>query len=104
MFKIQFEIKSKMTAYVWAISGYDRLLKNSWHYILPTATVPIKMHLVEDHAVQWAAAYHVGYGLLGEQGAESIHAKFTQLSLAFVSIKRPGETAVMHRKGTFAKH
>ena len=22
MFKIQFEIKSKMTAYVWAISGY----------------------------------------------------------------------------------
>ena len=23
MFKIQFEIKSKMTAYVWAISGYD---------------------------------------------------------------------------------
>ena len=33
---------------------------------------------MEDHAVQWAAAYHVGYGLLGEQGAESIHAKFTQ--------------------------
>eukprot|EP00731_Ephydatia_muelleri_P009823 Em0005g409a len=53
----------------------------------PTATVPIKMHLVEDHAIQWAAAYHVGYGLLGEQGAESIHAKFTRLSLAFVSIK-----------------
>ena len=25
MFKIQFEIKSKMTAYVWAISGYDVL-------------------------------------------------------------------------------
>ena len=23
MFKIQFEIKSKMTAYVWAISGYE---------------------------------------------------------------------------------
>ena len=45
------------------------------------------MHLMEDHAVQWAAAYHVGYGLLGEQGAESIHAKFIQLSLAFVSIK-----------------
>ena len=53
----------------------------------PTATVPIKMHLMEDHAVQWAAAYHVGYGLLGEQSAESIHVKFTRLSLAFVSIK-----------------
>ena len=53
----------------------------------PIATVPIKMHLMEDHAVQWAAAYHVGYGFLGEQGAESIHAKFTRLCLAFVSIK-----------------
>ena len=52
-----------------------------------TATVPIKMHLMEDHAIQWAAAYHVGYGLLGEQGAESIHATSTRLSLAFVSIK-----------------
>ena len=25
MFKIQFEIKSKMTAYVWAISGYGKV-------------------------------------------------------------------------------
>eukprot|EP00731_Ephydatia_muelleri_P018439 Em0011g479a len=66
----------------------------------PTATVPIKMHLMEDHAVQWAAAYHVGYGLLGEQGAESIHAKFTRLSLAFVSIK----DRVKQLQLTFAKH
>eukprot|EP00731_Ephydatia_muelleri_P033461 Em0030g18a len=36
----------------------------------PEATVPLKMHLLEDHAVQWANTYHVGFGLLGEQGAE----------------------------------
>ena len=39
------------------------------------ATTTIKMHLLEDHATQWAHATHVGFGLLGEQGAESIHAK-----------------------------
>ena len=41
----------------------------------PKGTIPIKMHMVEDHAVQWARSTHVGFGLLGEQGAESIHAK-----------------------------
>ena len=45
------------------------------------------MHLLEDHAVQWANASHVGFGLLGEQGAESIHAKFNRLALAFAPIK-----------------
>ena len=37
------------------------------------------MHLLEDHALQWANRMHVGFGLLGEQGAESIHAKFNTL-------------------------
>ena len=46
----------------------------------PKGTIPIKMHMVEDHAVQWARSTHVGFGLLGEQGAESIHPKFKQLS------------------------
>eukprot|EP00731_Ephydatia_muelleri_P000867 Em0001g867a len=52
----------------------------------PQATVPIKMHLLEDHAVPWAKSFHVGFGLLGEQGAESIHAKFTRLSLSYTAI------------------
>ena len=36
----------------------------------PEATVPIKMHVLEDHAIPWANSTHVGFGLLGEQGAE----------------------------------
>ncbi|KAL5473856.1 hypothetical protein EMCRGX_G028418 [Ephydatia muelleri] len=52
----------------------------------PQATVPIEMHLLEDHAVPWAKSFHVGFGLLGEQGAESIHAKFTRLSLSYTAI------------------
>eukprot|EP00731_Ephydatia_muelleri_P017324 Em0010g422a len=53
----------------------------------PEATVPLKMHLLEDHAVQWANTNHVGFGLLGEQGAESIHANFNRLGLVFAPIR-----------------
>eukprot|EP00731_Ephydatia_muelleri_P013794 Em0007g1104a len=52
----------------------------------PQATVPIKMHLLDNHAVPWAKSFHVGFGLLGEQRAESIHAKFTRLSLSYTAI------------------
>ena len=41
----------------------------------PKATVPVKMHLLEDHTVAWVQKWHVGFGLLGEQGAEPIHSK-----------------------------
>ena len=37
--------------------------------------------------MQWVNTNHVGFGLLGEQGDESIHAKFNRLGLAFGSIK-----------------
>ena len=51
------------------------------------ATKTIKMHLLEDHVTQWVNATHVGLGLLGKQEAESIHAKFNRLGLAFAPIK-----------------
>ena len=37
--------------------------------------------------MQRANTNHVGFGLLGEQGDESIHAKFNRLGLAFGRIK-----------------
>ena len=53
----------------------------------PKATVPVKMHLLEDHTVAWVQKWHVGFGLLGEQGAESIHAKFNALHRTYASIQ-----------------
>ena len=35
------------------------------------------MHLLEDHAEVWIGAHGVGFDMMGEQGAESIHARFT---------------------------
>ena len=60
--------------------GYSRVHGNTY----PEATVP---HLLEDHTLQWANTNHVGFGLLGEQGDESIHAEFNRLGLAFGGIK-----------------
>ena len=40
----------------------------------PTATVTPKFHMLEEHTVRWLNKYKVGFGLLDEQGAKSIHA------------------------------
>ena len=40
----------------------------------PQATVLLKMHILEDHTVPWMRQWHLASGLMGEQGAESMHA------------------------------
>lgn len=42
----------------------------------PSATVLPKM---EDHTIPWMKRFHLGAGLMGEQGAESIHAHLMRL-------------------------
>lgn len=45
----------------------------------PHATVLPKMHMMEDHLVPFLRKWKVGLGFLGEQGAESIHARFNSI-------------------------
>lgn len=45
-----------------------------------------KMHMLEEHVVPWIKKWHVGFGLLGEQGIESIHAHFNSLGRTYRSI------------------
>ena len=52
----------------------------------PFSTVLPKMHIVEDHAVPWLKRWHVGSGLMGEQGAESIHAHLHKLDVQLCGI------------------
>ncbi len=51
------------------------------------ATVIPKMHVMEDHAIPWLRRFHIGAGLMGEQGAESIHARMMKLERDFRGIK-----------------
>ena len=62
--------------------GYSRSM--AFYHILK-ATVPIKMHLMEDHEGKYST-YYAGFSLLGEQGGELIHAKFNRLGLVFAPI------------------
>lgn len=41
----------------------------------PTATI---LHILEDHVVPWMRRWQMGAGLMGEQGAESIHAHISK--------------------------
>ena len=52
----------------------------------PHATVLPKMDMLEEHVVPWLRQWHVGFGLLGEQGMESIHKHFNQLTRTYNSV------------------
>jgi hypothetical protein len=45
----------------------------------PEATITPKLHMLEDHVVPFLMKWRVGFGFLGEQGAESIHARFNRI-------------------------
>ena len=49
----------------------------------PQASVLPKMHLMEEHMVTWIQKFHLGFGTMGEQGAESIHASFNSIERSF---------------------
>ena len=49
----------------------------------------LKMHILEDHMLQWLSMHQAGCGLMGEQGAESIHAKFNSSLRTYSAIKDP---------------
>ena len=50
---------------------------------IPQSTVLPKMHILEEHTVNWIKEWKLAAGLMGEQGAESIHAHFNQLETQF---------------------
>ena len=52
----------------------------------PHATITPKLHLLEEHAVEWLQRWRVGFGMMGEQGAESIHAHFNILKRTYSNI------------------
>lgn len=52
----------------------------------PEASILPKMHMLEVHVVPWLRQYGVGLGLMGEQGAESIHAAINSIKKAYTNI------------------
>ena len=44
------------------------------------------MHMFDEHLVPWLRRWKVGFGLLWEQGDESIHAYFNSLKRTYCGI------------------
>ena len=42
--------------------------------------------MMEDHVVDFISQWRVGLGMMGEQGAESIHTVFNQLNRTYANI------------------
>ena len=49
----------------------------------PEASITRKLHLFEDHVVLFIRQCRVGLGVMGEQGAESIHDRFNVLERTY---------------------
>ena len=44
------------------------------------------MHLLEEHMVPWLRRWHIATGLMGEQGAESLHVHLHKLENRFSGV------------------
>ena len=49
----------------------------------PEASITRKLHIFEDHVVLFIRQCRVGLGVMGEQGAESIHNRFNVLERTY---------------------
>ena len=47
------------------------------------------MHILEDHVIPWLRQRHIGSGLMGEQGAESIHSHINKLEAQYSGVVNP---------------
>ena len=70
---------------LWFTAACSKFLQE-FRVSFPDASITPKMHLLEDHTLEWAWNWHAGFGLSGEQGAESIHARFNTLQRTFASM------------------
>jgi len=50
-------------------------------------TFPPKLHMLEEHTVDFIRRWHFPLAFLGEQGDESIHHEFVQLASTFCRLK-----------------
>ena len=61
-------------------------MKNFYRVSFPEATVLPNMHILEDHVIPWSQRWHMGFGITGNQGAESIHAHIMKLERTYQGI------------------
>ena len=69
-------IGAKIENFMWFFRG-------NW----PHVKITPKLHMVEQHVVDFIAKWGAAFGYYGEQGAESLHNEFNKLNRTYCSIK-----------------
>ena len=73
----------------------------------PDENISPKLHMLEDHVIEFLTQWRAGLGFYGEQGGESIHAEFSSMINRYKSVRNPVErlkyTMNQHLLTTFPK-
>ncbi|KAI8490479.1 hypothetical protein Bbelb_317470 [Branchiostoma belcheri] len=75
-----------------SVNNEDKAIKEFLQFyrtIVPNGTIPVKMHMLEDHVVPCIRQWGFGLGFLGEQGVEHVHALFNALARPTCTIPDP---------------
>ena len=62
----------------------------------PYATIPPKLHMLEDYGTDFISKWRFGFGIYGEQGGESVHNKFNKLKELTVSPNQVNSLHIFH--------
>ena len=65
--------------------SFDLPLLLYWDALISDESIPIQMHMLENQ-VDWIQSnQNIGFGLISEQGAKSMHARFNRLYQAYTA-------------------
>ncbi|XP_020898282.1 uncharacterized protein LOC110237050 [Exaiptasia diaphana] len=71
------------------LETYITVFMALYRSFFPEASITPKLHFLEDHVIKWVKTYNIGFGLLGEQGIEGIHAEFNTLKKTYSCLRKP---------------
>lgn len=55
----------------------------------PIENISPKLHMLEDHVLDFIHLWKTGFGFYGEQGGESIHHEFKRMKNRYSNVKNP---------------
>ena len=79
-------VNSSKHIYIFLESAITALMQY-YRKTFPLESITPKLHMLEDHVVDFVKRWGLGLGLYGEQGGESIHPEFNNLKRTYCMMK-----------------
>ena len=78
--------------WIFTVFFTEKNISEFLHYYrltFPESSISPKLHIFEEHVIPFITQWRVGLGIMGEQGAESIHARFNTLERTYSNMTNP---------------